>query len=150
MFQGVQFTSDCQEHTRHTLRQSLGSTLDGTEKEKPCSGNKQDNKKESSPRVEKSPSVLTLHMEKENHNSDGDKPVEVIPKVKVVKLPKQPLFGIKFRKESSCATQSCVNMLEYSVSSARCWYYANTSGKFIVIISSLLRAKEAHRLTLHY
>ena len=107
MFQGVQFTSDCQEHTRHTLRQSLGSTLDGTEKEKPCLGNKQDNKKESSPCVEKSSSVLTLHMEKENHNSDGDKPVEVIPKVKVVKLPKQPLFGIKFRKESSCAPQSC-------------------------------------------
>lgn len=77
--------------------ESSGSISDETEKERSCSGEKQDSQKEFSPRVEKSPDLGSSNIKKENLNSSSDKPAEV-PNGddKVIQLPKQLLSGNKF------------------------------------------------------
>lgn len=85
---------------RWKSRESSGSTLDDTKKER-SSSKKQGNKKELTPYVENSAYSRNSNMEKENHNSSSDKPAEVIPNGddKVIQLAKLPLFGNKFQKE---------------------------------------------------
>lgn len=82
---------------RHTPYQSSG-TLDDTKRERPCSSGKQCSPKVLSPGVEKTPYLGDSKMMKENHISSGDKVVELIQNGddKVIHLPKQPLFVIKF------------------------------------------------------
>ncbi|PON63368.1 Agenet domain containing protein [Trema orientale] len=101
----VQVTPDCQERydqvssTGRTAKspalniESAGSVMDDTGKETTCSTNKEDNQKESSPRIDKSTYFASSNKETVNHTSNGDESAKVILTTndERIELSKRPL-----------------------------------------------------------